>query len=84
METQDKKKILIEKTTELVNDATNYMLGQIERVCNCGAIDIDSYEGNLMLPRKIVAALCRQAEHTYFIPRNKADKDDVDNIFACI
>lgn len=84
METQEKKKILIEKTTELVNDATKYMLGQIEKVCTCGAIDIDSYDGSYILPRMVLAALCRQAEYQYFVPRNKTDKEDVENIFACI
>lgn len=84
METQEKKKILVEKTTEVVNNATRYMLETIEAACNCGAIDIESYDGTYRLPKKILAALCKIASYRYFTPRNNDDEEDVENIFDCI
>lgn len=84
MDTQEKKKILIENTTELVNAATKYMLETIESACNCGAIDIESYDGTYRLPKKILSALCKQASYRYFTPRNDDDEEDVENIFFCI
>jgi len=77
------KEILVEKTNKLIDDACVMMKGKIEKVCSCGAIDIDSYNGEFDLPTTILYALLMEAQLNYcWLTENQ--RKEAENIYYCI
>ena len=67
------------KTRELIRKASSLMREKLEKALVCGALDLDSYEDDYILPRIIVCALLEDAKYR-FRPLHKDFKKEIDNL----
>ena len=80
------KKQLRKKVRSLINMTAKEMRYNLELAMLSGAVDIKSAENNYVLPKTILIALLKEAQHSMDIPssRRKQILKDADNIYACI
>ena len=62
---QEKRNEVKSLVLELLTNSQTEMINKIERVLNCGVIDINQYDGTLILPKIIATALLENASHDY-------------------
>ncbi len=76
------------KTRELIRRSTERMRKNLERVFLSGAVNLQSYEDNYVLPTAITLALLKEEmtefQPTTFSQYKKQIKKDAKNIYACI
>lgn len=71
------KKDVIEKTDERINDICEHMKADIKHLLNSGAVDIDSYEDNWLLPKILVTAAMHRAKDECNIGRASAVRNAI-------
>jgi len=67
------------KIAELIRTETKALRAEVNRLCDCGGIDLGSYGDDFRAPKIILtAALERMAEN--WRPLDHSDKREVDNL----
>ncbi len=81
-----KKEALIERTTELINQAHRSMLDNIEKAISSGSMNIEEAEDNYMLPKALFLALLKEETKCLGIPfKDRKDfTKTVDKIYASL
>ena len=70
---------LYQKTLELMEQVSERISDQIKTALKSGAINLDQYEDNYLLPKILVTAILRQNADDYE-PIGARDKKEVKNI----
>lgn len=65
MTRKQKEKDIDKKVRELIRESSENMRKNIKRAINCGALDIDSHNGDYMIPRIILLALLKEESFQY-------------------
>lgn len=80
------KEKLIERTTELINQAHRNMLDNIEQAIASGSMNIEGAEDNYILPKALFLALLKEEKHCLSLPYGgrKEFTKTVDKIYAML
>lgn len=80
------KKQLRKKVRSLINTTAKEMRADLEKVLLSDAVDIKAAEDNYILPKTVLLALLKEAQHGLSLPssRRKQIIKEADNIYACI
>ena len=76
-----------ELVVKLIDESAACMKKHIDKVFNSGAIDVESAEDNLVLPKTILLALLKEEMFEYGMEGTRWEKqvkEDVENIYACL
>lgn len=86
MKTEQKREIIKQYVTEMLQDSHEAMVKKLEKVLDSGAIDIDGWDeasNRMILPKCIVTALIESEAHQYAgigTSFEKQVKKEVENI----
>lgn len=66
-----------EKTDKIINDLAMYYRDKVQCALNCGALNLEQYEDNYILPKIIITATLENNASVYMSPYmdNKARKE---------
>lgn len=81
------KRQLKAKTKELIKNSTKHMVENIDKAIASGAIDLNSYEDNYILPKILLCALLKEEMHQYKPlgdDRKKTMQKEIDNIYSLL
>lgn len=83
MTRKQKEKDIEKKVRKLIRESSKGMCKNIKRAISCGALDIDSHEGNYILPKIIFHALLKEVQFQYqFVSDDKKKMEKAaDNVF---
>ena len=65
MTTQTKKREIKKLVKEMLKESHQASLKQIDKAINCGALDIDSWDGKYVIPKTIVTAILEDGARQY-------------------
>lgn len=85
MTRKQKERDIEKKVRELMRDSKKDMSANIKKAINCGGLDINSHEGDYIIPRIIFLALLKEETYQYkFHGGNEKFENAVENVYRLI
>ena len=83
MTRKQKEKDIDKKVREFIRESSKHMRKNIRRAIDSGALDINSHEGNYIIPKIIFHALLKEEQFQYhFVSDDKKKMEKAaDNVF---
>lgn len=73
------------KVKELMAETMQMFSEKYDKLMKSGAVDLEDYEDNYILPKLIMAALCKEAQWQWMPLHKKEDfRNEVENMYTCL
>lgn len=76
-------KSVLTKIEEMLENDKADALSRAEKALTSGALDLDSYEDNYLLPKIILSAIYSELAYQRR-PHSKCDQETIDNLKLCV
>lgn len=80
--------VLDARVNELITETTRIFLEKYESLKKSGALDLEKYDDNYVLPKVIMCALCQEAYEQWqppqMVPDSKKLKREAKNLYRCM